>query len=132
MAVSALVLVGAKIQLALFAVFCTYASIRLSGIISVALSSIGVTTTVFLAIMVSTLAEFSSRSVAIHRVLQNVTVESDHGQGGVERKMMAKSVGALGEIRINVGNLYFIDKVVVLLLLRAVTETTVNFLLVTA
>ena len=49
----ALVFPGAKILLALFAVFCTVGAIRLDGITAIALSSIGISTAIFFGIMVS-------------------------------------------------------------------------------
>ena len=129
--VYAIVLPGAKILLALFAVFCTIGAIRLDGITAIALSSIGISTTIFLGIMVSTLAEVHSRSGQVLRFLRNVTMEEQLHDGRPRRGCLKRSVNALGEIRIQIGSLYFIDKGVVLLLLRAVTEITANYLIAT-
>ena len=131
--VYALVLPGGKILLALFAVFCTVGAIRLDGITAMALSSIGVSTTIFLGIMVNTLAEFHSRSTQVLRFIQQTITEQNpqYGRNSGRQGYVRKSVRALTAIRIYMGSAYFIDKGVVLLLFRAVTESTVNFLLVT-
>ena len=119
------VIIGAaKLVLISFAVFCTYGGIRLHGIIAVALVVLGMSTSAFLATIVTIWGEFHKASVKARKALNAFSVDED----GYERKWFKKTVESLPVMRINVLSMYYIDMGTVLLVVRIVSEGICFFL----
>ena len=56
-----MLIIGVKILLILFAVFCTYGGIRFGGMLAMCLAWIGFSTTTYLAVMLNTMGEFREK-----------------------------------------------------------------------
>ena len=73
---------ASKLILISFAIFCTYGGIRLHGIIAVALATLGISTSAFLATIVTIWGEFHKASVKARKALDAYSMHDD----GCERK----------------------------------------------
>ena len=119
------VIIGAsKLILISFAIFCTYGGIRLHGIIAAALAIIGISTSAFLATIVTIWAEFNNASVKAKKALHTYSVHED----GYERKWFKETLVSLPNLKVNVLNMYYIDMGTVLLVVRIVSEGICFFL----
>ena len=123
---------SAKLTLLVLAVFCIYSAIRLDGILSVALATLGVTTVVFLAIVVNAWAEFHSRSCRVLKALRTklgtlIIVTSPRQMMGP--KLYRATLRSLPPLKIPILGLFFVDKPVVLLDMKVLSDGII-FLLV--
>ena len=128
--VFSILLVGAKVLLMLFAIFCTYGAIRFHGILGIALGVVGTSTTVFLGVMMNTFAEFNSRSVRVLQKLKEKATDPSFIEScGWRPLLYLKHLEGVPPLKIQIASMYFIDKALVLMLLKIITENIVNFLL---
>ena len=120
---------GAKIVLIVFSAGCVYGAIRLDGIVAIALVCLGGSMTIFLGIILNSWAEFHMSSCkALGRLQGQVARDVSDGRG-YPRKWWRMKVRALPPLQIYVFNLYYIDKPLVLLVFRVISEAII-FLLV--
>ena len=129
-----ILLAGSKILLVLFAVFCTYGAIRLEGMMSFSLGWIGFSCTVFLAVLLSCLAEFYVRSSVVRKILKrqlpavSMAPRCHHDRCVPLDKWMRKKVTATKEMRFCLGSAYYVDKPLLLTTFDIIVDQTISFL----
>jgi len=123
-------LLGGKTALFLFSVFCAYGAIRLNGVICIGLGSYGLSCIIVLAIMLSVFAEVHNQSMRGLRELAKKSGELSLAHtDGRSSQIFRKCVGSLAPVKICAGSMYYIDKFIVLVVFKLVTENIINVLL---
>ena len=123
-----MLIIGAKILLILFAVFCMYGGIRFEGALAMCLAWIGFSTTTYLAMMLNTMGEFREKSD--HALRQWKREMADSGPGhGVNMHWLRRTLRSMPVTGINVGSFYFMDKAIVLTIFRIIFDAVTNALL---
>ena len=117
------------VLLILYAILCTYGAVRFHGLIAATFVCIGTSCTAFLAILLGTTAEFNSKSklllVAFRRSVVGRSTTATRG----ELAMLRRQLGAMTDLKFQVGGLYFVDKAIVMTTFKIIFDFTVNLLI---
>ena len=110
---------ASKFMLIGLVVFCVYSALRLHGFLALSLGFMGFVLAAFLMMFFSTLAEVHDLSLIIKS----------------EMKVMGLCHGTKNKIgitapviRFQMGSIYFVDKMLVLTILRTIVESSITFL----
>ena len=124
------VLLGSTFVLnALFAVLCTFGSIRFHGLVAVGFAWIGTSCTVLLAMLLGVMADFNGKSKLLLVMFRWNALNCRRGPIICEFGILKRQLRAVTELKFQVGALYFVDKQNVMTVFKIIFDYTINLLI---